>query len=228
MSKVFISVAGNIGSGKTTLTRLLARRYLWDPYYESVQDNPYLKDFYVDMKRWSMALQIYFLSHRFNAHLKILNSSRSSIQDRSIYEDCYIFARNLHESGLMDDRDYQNYASLFEIMSKLLTPPDLVLYVRKSIPKLCDRIKMRGREYEQNIPTDYLEKLNVLYDEWIAGYKLGNVLTIEADDLDFIHSKNDLDEVCKQIFSSINQPDFFMNPSRAISYSMMDVNPIIM
>jgi deoxyadenosine/deoxycytidine kinase len=199
LSKKFIVVAGNIGSGKTTLTSLLAKHYHWEPHFEVVQENPYLPDFYANMKRWSLPLQIFFLSKRFQAHQAILRSTGSSIQDRSIYEDAHIFARALKDAGRMDTRDYENYFELYKTMIELLTPPDLVVYVRRSVNCLKSRIRERGRDYEQDIPEAYLEQLNGCYDDWIGGYRLGKVLTVEADALDLKYSVDDFNYVCRSI-----------------------------
>ncbi|MDD8018397.1 MAG: deoxynucleoside kinase [Bacteroidota bacterium] len=201
--KKFIAVAGNIGSGKSSLTTLLGKKFGWTPYYESVEDNPYLADFYGDMKRWSFHLQIYFLSHRFQTHKKIVESPQSVIQDRSIYEDAEIFARNLFEIGNMTQRDYDNYVALYKVMMEFLHPPDLMVYLRAEVPTLKAQIAKRGREYEQSIPTDYLSQLNKHYESWIANYKLGKLLVIESDHLDFVHNAADFDKVEKQIRSAL-------------------------
>lgn len=205
-SKRFLVIAGNIGSGKTTLTQLLSKKYEWEPHFEAVKNNPYLSDFYADMPRWSLQLQVYFLSKRFQAHQRILTSDCSAIQDRSIYEDAHIFARALREAGQMEERDYENYFELYQTMIRFLQPPDLVVYVRRSLKTLRDRIEMRGRDYEKNIPDEYLLQLNRCYDEWIANYDLGRVLTIEADDLDIRDNPDHFDQVCEQIENSLEQP----------------------
>lgn len=208
-SKRFIVIAGNIGSGKTTLTQLLAERYQWEPHFEVVAENPYLADFYQDMPRWSLQLQVFFLSKRFQAHRKIVLGSSSAIQDRSIYEDAFIFARALYESGKMDKRDYQNYYELFTAMTQLLPPPDLVVYVRRSVSCLQKRIAERGREFEKNIPDSYLEQLNRCYDDWVEKHHPGKVLTVEANDLDLKNKKEDFDYVCQKLEQSLDQPDLF-------------------
>lgn len=209
MNKRFIVIAGNIGSGKTTLTQLLAEKYSWEPHFEVVADNPYLSDFYSDMRRWSMQLQVFFLSKRYQAHQNIIKSTRSAIQDRSIYEDAHIFARALHDSGNLDHRDFQNYLELYQTMVETLPAPDIVVYVRRSVECLKGRIKERGREYESRISDDYLHQLNRCYDEWISEYKLGKVLTVEAEDLDLKNRPGDLRYVCEKIESSLEQPDLF-------------------
>lgn len=209
-SKRFIVIAGNIGSGKTTLTQLLAKKYDWEPHFEAVKNNPYLPDFYADMRRWSLQLQVFFLSKRFQAHQRILNHECSAIQDRSIYEDAHIFARALRESGHMDERDYQNYYELYSTMTHFLQPPDLVVYVRRSLKTLRSRIEMRGRDYEKNIPDEYLVQLNGCYDDWISDYKIGKVLTVEADELDIRDNPDDFEYVCEKIDSSLEQPDLFV------------------
>ncbi|MGA9407614.1 MAG: deoxynucleoside kinase [Bacteroidota bacterium] len=195
IKKIFVAVAGNIGSGKSSLTTMLGERFHWKPYFESVEDNPYLADFYGDMKRWSFHLQIYFLSHRFTNHKQIVESSESVIQDRSIYEDAEIFARNLHEIGNMDKRDYENYVALYHVMMEYLRPPDLMIYLRASVDTLKMQISKRGRSYEQGIKREYLEQLNRHYESWIDGYKLGPLLVVESDSLDFVHNEKDFQYV---------------------------------
>ena len=197
--KVFVSIAGNIGSGKSSLTNLISKEFNWKPYYEKVNNNPYLKDFYNDMNRWSFNLQVYFLSHRFKTHKEILDKKKSVIQDRSIYEDAEIFARNLYKLGKMNKRDYENYRKLFEEMTYFLKPPDLLIYLRSGLPKLIKQIKLRGREFEQNLDTGYLERLNTSYEEWIAHYKLGKCLIIENEELDFVRRKKDFSMITKLI-----------------------------
>ena len=194
-----IAVAGNIGSGKTTLTRLLAQHYGWAPMYEDVDVNPYLSDFYNDMQRWSFNLQIYFLNKRMEGIVDIQNSSRNVIQDRTIYEDARIFASNLHAMGLLSTRDFENYKSLFELMISLVRPPDLLIYLKSSIPTLVYQINKRGREYESAIRTDYLEGLNERYDEWFASYKDGKKLVINVDELKFEDNPQDLQTVIELI-----------------------------
>lgn len=208
-SKRFIVIAGNIGSGKTTLTQLLAEHYKWEPYYEVVKENPYLPDFYSNMQRWSLQLQVYFLSKRFQAHQKIVRSNSSAIQDRSVYEDAHIFARALHESGKMDRRDFENYLELYHTMTQFLTPPDLVVYIRRSVECLKSRIRERGFAYEQNIPDQYLHHLNTCYDDWIGQYKIGKVLTVQADNLDLKWKPGDFQYVCSKIENSLEQPELF-------------------
>lgn len=205
----FIAVAGNIGSGKTTLTRMLSNHYSWEPHFEVVASNPYLSDFYSDMNRWSLQLQVFFLSKRFQAHQSIVKSNISSIQDRSIYEDAHIFARALKEGGQMDERDYENYFELYSTMTQFLTPPDLVVYVKRSVPCLKERIRERGRTFEQNIPSDYLKLLERCYEDWIADYKLGKVLVVNADTLDFKNKEEDFSYVCKKIESSLEASERF-------------------
>lgn len=197
--KYFISVAGNIGSGKSSLTSMIAKEFGWVPYYESVANNPYLSDFYTDMKRWSFQLQVYFLSHRFNAHRKIIESKKSVIQDRSIYEDVEIFAKNLYLMGRMEKRDYNNYRALFYEMTSYLKAPDLVVYLKADTKTLGKQIKLRGREYEQSIERKYLERLNRSYGQWIKNYDLGKVLIIESDHLDFVNNRDDFDMILTRI-----------------------------
>lgn len=213
--KLFIAIAGNIGTGKTTLTKMLADHYGWKPHFESVSDNPYLKDFYDDMARWSFPLQIYFLNHRFKTHKYVGDSHSSSIQDRSIYEDCHIFARNLFEGGKMEERDYKNYLDLYNEMIKHLPPPDLMIYLRKSVPKLVEQIKRRGRDFEQSMPVDYLENLNRYYEEWIGSYKTGPLLVIDSNELDFVAHPEHFDQIAKRILEKLDQRELFLPLARA-------------
>lgn len=202
---LFVAVAGNIGAGKSSLTQLLAKRFDWKAYYESVDDNPYLSDFYADMKRWSFHLQIYFLSNRFKNHKEIVESGENVIQDRSIYEDAQIFARNLFEMGNMSERDYENYVSLFHVMTEYLKPPDLLIYLKSSVDTLVHQISRRGRSFEQGIERRYLELLNSLYDDWIEHYDLGPLLVFNNDNLDFVNKKEDLDYVLGVIESKLSE-----------------------
>jgi deoxyadenosine/deoxycytidine kinase len=199
-----IAIAGNIGAGKTTLTGMLAKHYGWTPHYEDVDENPYLNDFYEDMQRWSFNLQIYFLNSRFNQILDIRNSGETVIQDRTIYEDAEIFAPNLHAMGLMSTRDFQNYSSLFQLMSKLVKAPDLLIYLRASVPTLVNQIQMRGREYENSIRIDYLKQLNERYEAWINRYKDGKLLIINVDKTDITNAPEDLSGVIDKIDASIH------------------------
>ncbi len=194
-----IVIAGNIGAGKTTLTKLLAKHYKWIPNYEDVDDNPYLNDFYEDMQRWSFNLQIYFLNSRFDQVLNIHKSEKTVIQDRSIYEDAYIFAPNLHAMGLMSTRDFENYFTLFKLMSSLIEPPDLLIYLRASVPRLVEQIQQRGRKYENSIRLDYLKRLNERYEAWIGNYSLGKLLVIDVDNTDFRNNPEDLSDVINKI-----------------------------
>lgn len=207
--RLFVVVAGNIGSGKTTLTKKLSERLGWNPHFESVQDNPYLADFYGNMSRWSFPLQVYFLTHRFSTHKFIENSSSSSVQDRSIYEDANIFARALYEQGDLDERDYQNYRNLYETMINFLNPPTLMIFLRRSVPKLVERIQLRGRDYEQAIPVDYLSRLNNYYDDWYKNYNLGKSLIVDTDELDFLDNEEHFDRLVQRIWDSIDQKDLF-------------------
>ena len=194
-----IAIAGNIGSGKTTLTRLLSQHYGWEPKYEDVDVNPYLSDVYNDMQRWSFNLQIYFLNKRFQGVVDIHNSSRNVVQDRTIYEDARIFAPNLHAMGLMSTRDFENYKSLFDLMISLVRPPDLLIYLKSSIPNLVSQIQKRGRVYESGIRLDYLQGLNNRYEEWIAGYKDGKKLIVNVDLLKFEENPEHLQQIIQLI-----------------------------
>ncbi|MAY82532.1 MAG: deoxynucleoside kinase [Flavobacteriales bacterium] len=199
-----IAIAGNIGSGKTTLTSLLAKHYKWDAHYEDADDNPYLNDFYTDMQRWSFNLQVYFLNNRFSQIQEFRNSGKNVIQDRTIYEDAYIFAPNLHAMGLMTSRDFESYFSLFKLMEGFIQPPDLLIYLRASIPVLVDQISSRGREYEESIRLDYLKRLNERYEAWISTYEEGKLLIVDVDNTNFIESEEDLGKVINKIDAEIN------------------------
>ncbi len=194
-----IAVAGNIGSGKTTLTSLLSKHYNWQPHYEDVDDNPYLHDFYDDMQRWSFNLQIYFLNSRINQIIQIRKSGNTVIQDRTIYEDAYIFAANLHAMALMSTRDYESYVALFELISSLIQPPDLVIYLRASVPKLVNQIQKRGRKYENAIRLDYLLRLNERYEAWVSSFKLGKLLIVDVDSNNFSENPEDLGSIINKI-----------------------------
>jgi deoxyadenosine/deoxycytidine kinase len=194
-----IAIAGNIGAGKTTLTTQLGKHFGWEVNYESTDNNPYLSDFYLDMQRWSFNLQVYFLHNRYAQILNIHRGDKVVVQDRTIYEDAYIFAPNLHDMGLMASRDYENYLSLFHTMTSQIKAPDLLIYLRASIPTLVDHIQTRGRDYEGNMSLDYLRRLNDRYDNWIGQYKEGNLLVINADEVDFTHRPEDLGKVLNLI-----------------------------
>lgn len=199
-----IAVAGNIGAGKTTLTELLAKHYRWEAHFEDVVDNPYLDDFYTEMARWSFNLQIYFLNTRYRQILKIRESGKDVIQDRTIYEDAFIFAPNLHAMGLLTNRDFQNYISLFQLMESLVQPPDLMIYLRSSIPNLVNQIHKRGREYENSISIDYLSRLNERYEAWAEGYDSGKMLIVNVDEINFVDKPEHLGEVINRIDAEIH------------------------
>lgn len=199
-----VAIAGNIGAGKTTLTKLLAKHYKWEPHLEDVVDNPYLDDFYNQMERWSFNLQVYFLNSRFRQVLQIRESGKDIIQDRTIYEDAHIFAPNLHAMGLMTNRDFENYRALFELMESFVQGPDLLIYLRSSIPNLVKQIHSRGREYENSISIDYLSRLNERYEAWIHGYNKGKLLIIDVDKLDFVANPEDLGSVITKIDAEIH------------------------
>tara|TARA_B100000780_G_scaffold226269_1_gene165455 strand:- start:2129 stop:2743 length:615 start_codon:yes stop_codon:yes gene_type:complete len=199
-----IAVAGNIGVGKTTLTNLLAKNFKWEPHYESVDNNPYLDDFYTDMQRWAFNLQVFFLNSRFGQLKEIQSGGKKIIQDRTIYEDANIFAPNLHAMGLMTSRDFQNYASLFELMSSFVEAPDLLIYLRASVPTLVKQIQARGRDYESSIRIDYLTRLNERYEAWISEYTDGRLLIIETDNLDFSNNPEDLGFIIDKVNAELN------------------------
>jgi len=194
-----IAIVGNIGAGKTTLTKLLADHLKWEPQFEAVEDNPYLEDFYSDMKRWAFNLQIYFLNSRFRHIVQLQQKDGNIIQDRTIYEDAYIFAENLYDMGLMSARDFENYSNIFESIISYIKPPDLLVYLRASVPTLVDNIQTRGREYEANIRLDYLSKLNAKYEKWIKNYKDGKLLILDKDKLDFANNREDMGFVLQKI-----------------------------
>jgi len=199
-----IAIAGNIGAGKTSLTELLAKHYNWEPHYEDVIDNPYLDDFYNHMERWSFNLQVYFLKSRFEQLLSFKENNKTVIQDRTIYEDAHIFAPNLNAMGLMNQRDFNNYKGIFELMESLIQGPDLLIYLRSSIPNLVNKIHKRGREYESSISIDYLSRLNERYEAWISSYDPSKLIIIDVDSLDFVDNKKDLSKVINIIDNKIN------------------------
>ncbi len=199
-----IAIAGNIGAGKTTLTRLLAKHYKWEAHFEDVLENPYLEDFYNKMERWSFNLQIYFLNSRFRQILEIRESGKDIVQDRTIYEDAYIFAPNLHAMGLMTNRDFENYKSLFDLMEAVVEGPDLLIYLRSSIPNLVSQIHKRGREYENTISIDYLSRLNERYEAWAHDYDKGNLLIVDVDNLNFVDNPEDLGNIINRIDAELN------------------------
>lgn len=199
-----IAIAGNIGSGKTTLTQLLANHYKWEALFEDADDNPYINDFYDEMQRWSFNMQIYYLQNRFNQVLNLRESGKNVIQDRTIYEDAFIFAPNLHSMGLMTSRDFENYIALFNLISRLIEAPDLIIYLRASVPTLVNQIQKRGREYENSIRLDYLSRLNERYEAFISTYKAGKVLIIDVDNNNFSENQEHLGEVIQKIDAEIN------------------------
>ncbi|MBL1280126.1 MAG: deoxynucleoside kinase [Fluviicola sp.] len=199
-----IAIAGNIGSGKTTLTRMLAKHFEWDTHFEDVEQNPYLNDFYEDMQRWSFNLQIYYLNSRFNQIQEIQKSDGTVIQDRTIYEDAFIFAPNLHSMGLMTTRDFENYFSLFNLMESFVSPPDLLIYLRASVPTLVNQIQKRGRDYEESIRLDYLKRLNERYEAWTSTYDKGKLLVIDVDNNNFPEDPEDLGKIINAIDAEIN------------------------
>ena len=198
-----IAIAGNIGAGKTSLTELISKHYGWEAQYEDVIDNPYLDDFYNHMERWSFNLQIYFLKSRFQQFLNIKNGKKTIVQDRTIYEDAHIFAPNLKAMGLMNQRDFKNYQELFELMESLIKGPDLLIYLRSSIPNLVNKIHKRGREFENSISIDYLSRLNERYEAWTSTYDKGKIIIIDVDEIDFVESREDLNSIISKIDETI-------------------------
>lgn len=201
--KRFIAISGNIGVGKSTLTALLEKRLGWEPFYEAVNDNPYLSDFYDDMERWAFHSQIFFLSRRLHHHRKILDHPASAIQDRSVYEDAEIFARNLYEQGHLDERDYGAYQELYTAVTAFMPPPDLIVYLRADVDTLMQRISQRGRDFERRISRDYVSQLNSLYEEWVDTFTLCPILTIEADQVDYVANPDELVDVANLILDRL-------------------------
>jgi len=199
-----VAIAGNIGSGKTTLTTKLSKHYKWTPHFEDVENNPYLNDFYKEMQRWSFNLQVYFLNSRFRQIIEIKKEDKHFIQDRTIYEDAHIFAPNLHSMGLMSTRDFENYQELFSLMDSLVDGPDLLIYLRATVPTLVSQIQKRGRDYENSIRLDYLTQLNDRYEAWISEYNKGNLLIIDVDDINFSDNVEDLGSIIEKIDAEIN------------------------
>ena len=199
-----VAIAGNIGAGKTTLTKLLSKHYGWDTHFEDVEHNPYLNDFYEDMQRWSFNLQVYYLNSRFTQVQEIKASEKNVIQDRTIYEDAYIFAPNLHSMGLMTSRDFENYFSLFTLLESFISAPDLLIYLRASVPKLVQNIQKRGRDYEESIRLDYLKRLNERYEAWISTYDRGKLLIVDIDDNSYNENKEDLGAIIQNIDAEIH------------------------
>jgi deoxyadenosine/deoxycytidine kinase len=198
-----IAIAGNIGAGKTTLTKMLAKHFKWEPHFEDVDHNPYLSDFYEDMQRWSFNLQVYFLNSRLQQLLEIRNGAETVIQDRTIYEDAFIFAPNLHDMGLMTQRDFDNYSKFFSTIQQMVSAPDLLIYLKAGIPKLVDQIQKRGRDYEENIRLDYLKRLNDYYNKWIENYSEGPLLIIDCDKIKFGESEEDLGHIISKVDSTL-------------------------
>jgi deoxyadenosine/deoxycytidine kinase len=205
--KKFVAVAGNIGVGKSTLVSLLCDRLGWVPFYEPVTENPYLADFYEDMRKWAFHSQIFFLTHRLRAHRQLLDHPSSVIQDRSVYEDAEVFAHNLYRQGLISDRDYGAYRELYQVLCEFLPPPDLVVYLRASVPTLVKRISLRGRDYERQITPEYLSQLDKLYSQWISHFSLCPVLTVPSDDLDYVAHLSHLDLIVDKIQEKLTGKD---------------------
>jgi deoxyadenosine/deoxycytidine kinase len=201
---MYFAIAGNIGAGKTSLAELLSKHYDWEAHYEDVIDNPYLDDFYNHMERWSFNLQVYFLNSRFRQLKNFRNSNKNFIQDRTIYEDAHIFAPNLYAMGLMNQRDFNNYQSLFELMESMVQGPDMLIYLRSSIPNLVSKIHKRGREYENSISIEYLSRLNERYEAWVSTYQKGKLLIVDVDEIDFVENKEDLGQIIEKIDAELN------------------------
>ncbi|MBW6482239.1 MAG: deoxynucleoside kinase [Vicingaceae bacterium] len=201
---MIIAIAGNIGSGKTTLTRLLAKHYKWEPHFEDVDDNPYLNDFYNDMQRWSFNLQVYYMTSRISKIQEIRKGKKTVIQDRTLYEDAYIFAPNLHSMGLMTTRDFETYFSLFKLQETFITPPDLLIYLRASVPTLVNQIQKRGRDYEESIRIDYLKRLNERYEAWISTYDQGKILIVDVDNNNFSENAEDLGKIIQNVDAELH------------------------
>lgn len=197
--KKFIAIAGNIGVGKSTLVNMMCERLGWEPFFEGVVDNPYLADFYADMERWSFHSQIFFLSRRLRDLRRLMDFPKTVVQDRSVYEDAEIFAKNLYRQGFIHDRDWKTYRELYEVLTELLPPPDLVLYLKASVPTLLQRIELRGRDFEKKIAPDYLAQLNLLYEEWIRNFKLCPVLVVPADRLNFVANGGHFDLIVSKV-----------------------------
>lgn len=202
--KRFVAIAGNIGVGKSTLTELLSQRLGWEPFFEAVDDNPYLSDFYQNMERWGFHSQIYFLSRRLRHHWQLLQRSNSVVQDRTVYEDAEVFARNLYRQGSLNERDYSSYSELYDVVTTVLPPPDLIVYLRASVATLEKRIRKRGRSYEKSISTEYLEQLNQLYETWIANFSLCPVLTVPSDALDFVSRHSHLELITEKVLERLH------------------------
>jgi deoxyadenosine/deoxycytidine kinase len=213
--KRFIAVAGNVGVGKSTLTHRLSEYLYWEPFYEAVDDNPYLADFYGDMRTWSFHSQVYFLSRRLGHHRQIIDRPGTVIQDRTVYEDAEIFARNLFLQGHMTERDWQSYWELYQTVITILPPPDLVIYLQASVPVLLDRIHQRGRDYEQRISVEYLSQLNVLYDEWVDRFSLCQVLTVPTDALNFVAEDSHLELIASRVLEKLHGKEVVVFPQPA-------------
>ena len=210
--KKYLVLAGNIGAGKSTLVRLLSDKLGYEPYYEPVAENPYLADFYADMKRWAFHSQVFFLTNRARSHRRLAGDCRSVVQDRSLYEDAEVFARNLHLQGAMSDTEWCTYSELYRTLADVLPPPDLVVYIRASVPTLKSRIAMRGRDFEASIPHTYLEGLNALYEQWISGFALAPVLVVPGDRLDFVADSADLSAIVRNVQHRLRDPQQALFP----------------
>jgi deoxyadenosine/deoxycytidine kinase len=213
MMKYFVAIAGNIGVGKSSLTTLLAERLGWEAFFEAVEENPYLADFYQDMRRWSFHSQVFFLSRRLRHHRALLDRPGSVLQDRTVYEDAEVFARNLYKQGHMSERDWSAYRALYESLAMLLPPPNLVVYLQASVPTLLRRIALRGRDFEHDISPEYLAQLNELYDEWALSFNLCPVLTVATDNLDFVRHPGHLDQIAQRITDRLQGKEFITFPS---------------
>jgi len=217
--KKFVAIAGNIGVGKSTLVTMLSKQLGWQPFYEPEIENPYLADFYQDMRSWAFHSQIFFITRRLRSHRQLIDHPTSVVQDRSVYEDAEVFACNLHQQGLFNDRDYNSYRELYQVLTKFLPPPDLVIYLRASVETLEERINLRGRDYERRITSEYLDQLNKLYETWIDNFNLCPVLSVPADDLDYVAHTGHLDLIVQKVLEKLTgKEEVVFNPEEVENF----------